>query len=572
MKMRNIIMAGICSLAMVSCNYLDFDETNKAQNKEDMFAVFTNVKQMLTNVYSYMPEYDGFRTAATIDNLAMRDAASDDVEFGTTSATVQNVNNGNWSAVNTYDDAWTLYGGVRAANEFIVEVENVDISDTFINTNYKQQLEQLGYYPYEARVLRAYYFFELARRYGDIAMPTKVLSIDEANTIGKTPFSEVIDFIVSECDECAAKLPADYKSVPTQEVGRTTKGFALALKTKALLYAASPLHNPGNDKELWKAAARAAKEVMDLGIYSLDPATCFNKTESSELILARMNGRSSLYERYNFPVRLTYGTRTATFVAAGNYPSQNLVDAFETKNGYKVTLTADGWVCDDPQFDPQKPYDNRDPRFARTILADGMSLRGETLAVYAGGDDDVSVSLGGSATGYFVRKFLNEDANFDPEASGAVPESNHHWVLYRYAETLLSYAEAMVNAFESGTYVDTEFKVSALEALNEVRRNASMPAVSGGTKEQLLESIRNEWRVEFALEDHRFWDVRRWKLGADTQTQLYGVYIVRNLDGTKTYRQRLVENRTWREAMYFYPIPQAELFKNTNLYPQNPGW
>ena len=571
MKVRNIIIAGICSLAMVSCNYLDFDETNKAETKEGMYATFANVRNMLTNVYSYMPEYNGFR-AATLDNLAMHDAASDDVEFGTTGATVQNVNNGNWSAVSTYDDAWTLYGGIRAANAFIVDVKNVDLSESFTAGNYKQQLQQLQYYPYEARVLRAYYFFELARRYGDIAMPTSVLSIEEANTIGKTPFNEVIDFIVSECDECAANLPEDFSKVPTAEVGRTTKGFALALKTKALLYAASPLHNPSNDKELWKAAARAALEVIDLGIYSLDPETCFNKETSSELILARMNGKNAHYERYNFPVRLSYGTRSATLIAAGNYPSQNLVDAFETKNGYSVTLTADGWVSDDPSFDATKPYDNRDPRFARSILADGMTLRGETIEVYSGGNDDYPVSQGGSATGYFVRKFLNEAANFDPEFIGGAPESYHHWVLFRYAETLLSYAEAMVNAFDSGTYTDSEFTLSALDALNQVRANASMPAIGGGSKDELLERIRNEWRVEFAFEDHRFWDVRRWKLGAETQTRLYGVYITRNASGEKTYRQRLVESRTWREAMYLYPIPQAELFKNTSLYPQNPGW
>ena len=569
MKIRNIIMAGFLSLSVLSCNFLDFDETNGGNSEEDLYALFGTVKQMLTNVYSSMPSYAGF-TSATADGQAMRDCASDDAEYGITNAKVQNLNNGTWSATNTYDDAWSLYNGIRAANGFITNFETVDLSRFSSLANYENQMKQMQYYPYEARVLRAYYFFELARRYGDIAMPLEVLTVEQANAIGQTPFDEVIRFIVSECTECAPNLPLSYSGVPQSEIGRVTRGFALAVKTKALLYAASPLHNPSDDAEKWKAAARAAKEVMDLGVYSLDPAYV-NNTTSSELILARMNAAAQPYELYNFPYRFAYGSRATALVASGNYPTQNLVDAFETLGGYKVTLGSEGWQCADPDFDAAHPYDNRDPRFARTILADGMPFKNSTIETYVGGADDRAVSLGGSATGYFVRKYLQENANFDPTQTGAAAYM-HHWVLYRYAETLLSYAEAMVNAFGSGTYTDGEFTRSALDALNEVRANASMPEVAGGSKAELLERVRNEWRVEFAFEDHRFWDVRRWKLDpATTQTSIYGVQVVRNDNGSKNYYRRLVETRAWRDAMYLYPIPQSELFKNTNLA-QNPGW
>lgn len=569
MKIRNIIMAGFLSLTVLSCNFLDFDETNGGNSEEDLYALFGTVKQMLTNVYSSMPSYAGF-TSATADGLAMRDCASDDAEYGITNAKVQNVNNGTWSPTNTYDDAWSLYNGIRAANGFITNFETVDLSRFSSLASYENQMKQMQYYPYEARVLRAYYFFELARRYGDIAMPLEVLTVEQANAIGQTPFDEVIRFIVSECTECAPNLPLSYSGVPQSEIGRVTRGFALAVKTKALLYAASPLHNPSDDAEKWKAAARAAKEVMDLGVYSLDPAYV-NNTTSSELILARMNAAAQPYELYNFPYRFAYGSRATALVASGNYPTQNLVDAFETLGGYKVTLGSEGWQCADPDFDAAHPYDNRDPRFARTILADGMPFKNSTIETYVGGADDRAVSLGGSATGYFVRKYLQENANFDPTQTGAAAYM-HHWVLYRYAETLLSYAEAMVNAFGSGTYTDGEFTRSALDALNEVRANVSMPEVAGGSKAELLERVRNEWRVEFAFEDHRFWDVRRWKLDpATTQTSIYGVQVVRNDNGSKNYYRRLVETRAWRDAMYLYPIPQSELFKNTNLA-QNPGW
>ena len=569
MKIRNIILAGFCAVALTSCNFLDFDETNGGNSEEDLYALFSTIQQMLTNVYSSMPSYAGF-TSATADGLAMRDCASDDAEYGITNATVQNVNNGTWSATNTYDDAWTLYKGIRAANGFITNFESVDLSRFSSLADYETKMKQMQYYPYEARVLRAYYFFELARRYGDIAMPLETLSAEQANTIAQTPFDEVIKFIVAECSECAPNLPLTYTNVPQSQIGRVTQGFALAVKTKALLYAASPLHNPSDDAEKWKAAARAAKEVMDLGFYSLDPAY-INNTTSKELVLARMNATAQPYELYNFPYRFTYGTRATALIASGNYPTQNLVDAFETTGGYKVTLGANGWQSDDPAFDPAHPYDNRDPRFARTILADGMAFKGSVIESFVGGADDRAVSLGGSATGYFVRKYLQENANFDPTQTGAAAYM-HHWVLYRYAETLLTYAEAMVNAFGSGTYTDGEFPVSALDALNQVRANASMPEIVSGSKDVLLERIRNEWRVEFAFEDHRFWDVRRWKLNpATTQTAVYGVQIVRNDNGMKSYYRRLVETRTWRDAMYLYPIPQAELFKNTNLV-QNAGW
>lgn len=570
MGFKHIIAIISLSAVAVACNYLDFDETAGRNNKEDMYRYFDRVNQMLTHVYSFMPQCASF-TGAGLDVLSLRDCASDDGEYGAVAATIQNVNNGNWSATSTYDEAWTLYNGIRAANSFIEEVEHVDLSRYENQSNYQNWMESLRYFPYEARVLRAYYFFELARRYGDIAMPLTVLTVEEANTIGKTPFAEVIDFIVKECDEAAKNLPTDFLAVGgNNNTGRTTKGFAMALKTKALLYAASPLHNPSDDAEAWKAAARAALEVINLNLYRLDANGCYtDPLNSKELVLARMNTENASYELYNFPLRLAYGNRTQALLACGNYPSQNLVDAFETVNGYSVTLGASGWECADPAFDPQHPYDGRDPRFARTVLADGATFKGITVDVSTDGNDNVPVAQGGSATGYFLRKYIQENTSFEPNRTAT---QRHQWILYRYAETLLSYAEAMVNAFGSGDYRDGEFTLSALEALNQVRANAGMPDITDTDKEALLSRIRNEWRVEFAFEDHRFWDVRRWKIGDATQRQLYGVHIVRRTNGEKVYTRTLYETRAWSERMNLYPIPQRELFNNDNLNPQNAGW
>ena len=569
MRIDKIAISLLVSLVVVSCDFLDFDETNGLKTKEDMYKYFDTSKKMLTHIYSYIPQTTLFAGSSSVSSAALRDCASDDGEFGNVSSDVQSVNNGNWSATKLYDDAWNLYAGIRAVNGFIAEIAHVDFSRYEHNGSYTNWMKQLKYFPYEARVLRAYFFFELARRYGDIAMPLVVLTTDEANNVAKTPFAEVIDFIVSECDAAAEVLPLDYKSEPGAEIGRVTKGFAMAVKSKALLYAASTLHNTNGDIDLWKKSAKAALDIIELDVYALDPDGCINDLESSESVMMRSNTNSSVFEQYNFPLRFTEGNRTSGSIDWTNFPSQNLVDAFETVNGYKVTLEDNGWHCEDPNFDPQRPYDNRDKRFARTILANGMTFKGETIETFEGGKDDAIVSQGGTPTGYFLRKYVQETTSFTP---GKLVSEKHHWCLYRYAETLLTYAESMVNAFGDANYQDDTYTKSALWAINQVRANADMPAVTETSKEAFMERLYNEWRVEFAFEDHRFWDVRRWKIGNETQRQLNGVKIRKNAAGELNFYKNQYETRVWKDCMYLYPIPQSELFKNTNLYPQNAGW
>ena len=552
-----IISAVLVSVAVQSCSFLDFDETSGLRTKEDQYRYFNSTEQMLTNVYSYMPKDLGAVSGA------MRDCACDDAEYGNSGSPVQYFTNGSWSAVNTVDDAWNLYYGIRAANSFIEEVAKTDFSRYEHDVQYANWMMKLVYFPYEARVLRAHYFFELARRYGDIAMPLTVLDKDGANSIAKTSFDDVVEFIVSECDECASMLPDSYADQPGAQIGRVTKGFAMAVKSKALLYAASPLHNETGDAEKWKRSAKAALDMIRSGIYSLDPDGCVNDISSPEVVMMAIGGDSQDFELNNFPVRFTEGRRTGP---TATFPSQNLVDAFETINGAAVKLTDAGWVSDDPQFDPQKPYDNRDPRFYRTVLANGMTFKGSEIEVFEGGADHAEVTAGGSPTGYFLRKYIQETTSFVPDKTVT---NKHHWVVYRYAETLLAYAESMVNAFGSPDYSDPDYPYSALWALNQVRSNAGMPEADG---DDFKNKLINEWRVEFAFEDHRFWDVRRWKIGDETQRELVAVNIRRDEDGTLNFYRQVYENRKWTDRMYFYPIPQSELFKNRNLYPQNIGW
>ena len=561
----------ILSLVVLSagCHVLDFDETSADYTREDMITDYSNINRLLTNVYGYMPGKD----IADVSS-ALRDCGSDDAEYADPEASVQLFTNGNWSALSTVDTKWDLYGGIRAANDFLDLVwddeakdikENVkeNLSIFRYTSKYNQQMEHLACFPYEARVLRAYYFFELARRYGDIPMPLVKLTAEEANTIEKTPFDEVIDFIVSECDEAAAHLPNTFVGMLDDEIGRVTKGFALAVKTKALLYAASPLHNTGGDKAKWQKAAAAAKAIIDMNYYKLDPAEKANNYLSPEVIMAICRSESQSFEKNNFPARFTYGSRTSM---AGTFPTQNLVDAFQTKNGYDITLGTSGWVTSDPAFDITKPYDNRDPRFERAILANGMAFKGSTIETFVGGRDySATRSELGTVTGYYLHRYIMDEVDFTPEN---LVQAKHQWIVYRYAEALLTFAEAANEALGSPT--DASLGLSALDALNQVRANAEMPLVTATSYAEFQEAVRREWRVEFAFEDHRFWDVRRWNIGQSTQTQVDGVEIIKS-GNQFSYARKTVESRNWSSKMNLYPIPQSETFNNPN-FTQNAGW
>lgn len=562
MKTKNILFTIMLAFTVVSCNFLEFDETNGLTTKDDIYKYFASTEGLLSDVYGYLDEGLGNISGA------VRECATDDAEFAQLAASVQDFTNGSWSSLNTIDDQWNhLYSGIRAANSFIVDIANADFSRFEFDGGYALMMEKMKYFPYEARLLRAHFFFELARRYGDIAMPLTVLTTEEANNIEKTPFQEVINFIVNECNEVAPNLPVTYRGI-TDQIGRMTKGYAFALKSKALLYAASALHNPQQDKEKWRLSAAAAlnliNESVNNGWYQLD-ADNPNNISSTEVVMFRMNNEKTEFEKINFPPRFTHGMSSQ----AGSCPTQNLVDAFETLNGYRVTLLDNGWQCDDPAFDPQHPYSNRDPRFAKTVLANAMSFKGSVIETFAGGRDQGEVALGGTPTGYFLRKYIQESTSFEP---GNLVENRHLWIIYRYAETLLTYAESMVEAFDNPAYTDGTYTRSALWALNEVRASRSMPLVTTTDKTEFIERLRNEWRVEFAFEDHRFWDIRRWRIGDTTQNQISGVAIERTATSGDLYYRFTYESRYWNDKMYLYPIPQAELYKNLNLAPQNPGW
>jgi hypothetical protein len=348
---------------------------------------------------------------------------------------------------------------------------------------------------------------------------------------------------------------------PDSENGRATVGAALALKSRLLLYAASPLNNPTNDVAKWRAAADAAKAVMDLNLYRLYPDLheLFFQPTSQEVILNKPRGKMSFAQGHT-----DNGSFWTRFIATAGYSgwngtsiNQNFIDLHETANGYPIT-DARG------NYNPNNPYANRDPRLKINYLVNDETWLGRKTEFYVGGKDESSAGKDKNLTGYSLRKFWPK--NFPRFGSTATTYLN--FIMFRYAEILLNYAEAL-NEVEGPT-------LAVRAAVNEVRARAGQVAIPlniSDTKEAMRQRIQNERSVELAFEEHRFYDLLRWKQGAEALNgPMYGMRIVKNANNTFSYSKIVVETRVFYDYMHRYPLPMAEIFKSKGVLKQNPGW
>ncbi|MDT0678335.1 RagB/SusD family nutrient uptake outer membrane protein [Autumnicola musiva] len=532
---------------MSGCSKLDYDE-NDFYTKEDIFGEFDRTEGFLNNIYNRLPA--GFNS---VDG-AMRSSASDDAEEIFNGSRVQQFNDGSWSPMNLLDSRWDdSYEAIRAANIFIEEFDIDNFQELEFNNNYENLMIQARLYPYQARFLRAFFYFDLIKRYGGVPLITKPLNLEESNSVEPTSFQGIVDFIVNECNEIIPELPVDYQSIPRRETGRATRGAAMALKSRVLLYAASPLHNPSGNEELWEGAAIAAKAIIDSGYYSLenDYSDVVNNRNSDELIFERRNSNSNWFERSNFPI----GYEGAQ---PGTAPTQNLVDAYDMQStGLDIEDANSG-------YDHSKPYEGRDPRLYKTVIFNNSIWKERPVETWIGGVDGLPQERA-TETGYYLKKQVIERVSLDPNNT---TQAIHTWVHFRLGGILLDYAEAMNEAY--GPNDPAGMGLTALQAVNKIRSRADMPDFPVElTQEQFRQQLRDERRVELAFEDHRFWDIRRWKIGPST-TEIYGMEIINNNE-TFDYQRKLVEIRVWDDRMYFYPIPQNEVYLNENLQ-QNPGW
>lgn len=551
MRLRNKTLLILCfSGIFTSCNFLDFDEST-GMTKDEAYSSFDNVRSLVANVYSYLPNDFG------VIGKALRESATDNSNYVWNTSGVYKIYEDKWSPTTLVDDVWgNMYTAIQAANSYLNTYDEKYLERLQLNSDYKEQIEKFRVYAWEVRVLRAFYYFELAKRYGDVPLITEEVSLGDVNSLKRTPFKDVISFIETECSSAAPELPVSHKNFYL-ETGRVTRGTALALKSRALLYAASKLHNPDNDLSLWKKAADAAYSIIKEGWYSLpiiDNDPLYSKNggndvlNSAQLIFERRNGEDNTFEMNNLPIGYEGGN-------SGNTPTQNLVDAYEMSNGDKFDWTNSQHAAN--------PYKDRDPRFYKTVVYNGAKLMNEEVETFEGGKNGLPL-VGATETGYYLRKYINETVSLSPENP---VKKQHHYILFRYAEILLNYAEAM-HEWKGCTdpdFTDEEHLMSARQAVNEVRTAAKMPPITVAASE-FTERLRNERRVELAFEDHRFWDIRRWKIG-DVVKDIYGVHITKSGE----YTPVKIQTRVWDDKMYLYPISQKERYINPNLG-QNPGW
>ncbi|HLP05374.1 MAG TPA: RagB/SusD family nutrient uptake outer membrane protein [Paludibacter sp.] len=543
-----------------SCeNYLDpgYDEY---LSREEVFSSYKYALQNLRTVYNYLPGGDN-------NDIFM----SDEGKSTDLRSSVIEMNNGAWTSRN-YVGSWYwghYYAGIRRAHIFLANVDQA----IFIDENTMKATPQVNdylriQYKGEVKFLRAFYYFELLKRFGDPRqnlgvpiLPEKVLTIEDAIDFKRNTYDECVNYILNDCDSAIKVLPARWTGT---NYGRASAAAAMALKSRLLLYVASPLAT-ADDPEKWKLAAEAAKQVIDLNAYKLIDKTTlvadsmlsiFTKPNNDEVIFSGPVTQSNSFEQSNLPPSYGGGGQIN--------PSQNLAEAFETGTGYPISDPGSGYRVNEPTY-------RRDKRFEYFIGINGCRINktGRIESYLTGKDGLDAKSTSTTKTGYYIRKFMDPNADIQNGRTLAT----HFWVHFRYAEILLNYAEAMAHAYGVMT-VPAGYTLSAYDAIKMVRDRVSVSStpLKSLSVDDFIERVKNERRVELCFEGHRFWDVRRWKDGEKYfNGELTGLKLTKNADKTYTYETFVVENRVFDEKMYVMPLPYFEI-QNSKLLQQNTGW
>ncbi|WP_421918881.1 RagB/SusD family nutrient uptake outer membrane protein [Marinifilum sp.] len=531
-------------------------EDEKAFSEDLVWAEYDYIRRSMAAVYARVP-----KVQAHVDGAYLA-SATDDSDHSNESSDVARYNRGSWDMHNNPLDSWERnYRGIYLANEFIRNIDTVTLyNERFNETNYEAFLEDVERYKGEARFLKAYFHFELLKRYGGIPIMDEVSSIENGVDLPRNSYNEVVDYIAETCDSAMNYMP-DYVSADV-DYGTASDAAALALKSRAYLYAASELNNQsGTHDNYYDSCAVASAAIINMGHFQLEnygdlfTAMDGKQTKNLEVIFDFREGTSNDLEINNYPVGYDKGKGFTN-------PSQNLVDAYEMTDG-----TTFDW--NDPVH-AADPYLNRDARFYASIIYNGATVQGREVECYTGGlDAPGQTDFYGTKTGYYLKKGLNMDLDLVSDG-----KSKHYWFYFRYAEVLLNYAEAM-NELYGPDSDPNAYGLTAREAINMVRTRAGQPdlsAVTAPDQDTFRERLRNERRVELAFEDHRFWDVRRWMIGNETLgATVKGVDVVKNEDDTFTYTVKDVENRVFEDKMNFFPIPYDEMRSTSNLT-QTTGW
>lgn len=583
----SLYVAAVLSISGASCgdSYLD-KEVDLTLQPEMVFNDFNMTQGVYANIYTYLPDaFSGYSdTQFRLSQDCMTDNAID--YWGV--ARYHSVMDDAYDASNHWfaSDRWShCYRGIRACNQFLTNAK-----PSVIGNAEKQGDDNKLYDRWcaEVRVMRALLHFELISYFGAIPI---LADDEEGNPIilspgvtipERTPAADALKWVADEVSKFKDYLPFRYSN-EDENWGRINGAAAYALVSRALLYRASPLHNPSGDQSLWQEAADAALAFITKNSQCANPyrlhrtaddnvnenyyaAFTENPAMSNEYILSRSVWTTLNLVYFNGPCGFSGKLSNTGYCN----PTQNLVDAYETINGLPIDK--------DASYDPQNPYNNRDPRLKQTIFHHGMlwgvgteerplDMRNDSELVGI----DYSRGNGGTCTGYYCKKYVH-NIPFD----GTVNSARVACPIFRYGEILLNAAEALNEAGKTG---------DAYKYVNQVRARVGMPAYSGMDQTTLRERIQNERRIELCFEDHRFFDCRRWKLfegktaasevNQPRYQQVYNLYgVAIKEDGGNVYNYGLSEKysrQTFNAPKnYFYPIPFTEIQKIGLT--QNPGW
>lgn len=613
-----IVLSGIIMMVVTSCQKKFLSQVPDDELTIDqVFQRKDLSEQYLANVYSYLANAFPNTTGNQWEGLSDETDITYNRPGQSYYATYQ-MNLGEWSAASGYYDTWAdYYKGIRSASYFMEHIGGN--KQILALANGKQLIKQ---YTAEARFLRAYFYFQLLIQYGPVVIaPDKpiapdVQSDDPVLSLPRSPFDTCVNYIVSQLDLAAKDLPLSYAQESALDYGRATASACMAAKSQLLLYAASPLYNGNKDyaafKDLdgtqlisqqyeadkWEKAADAAKAVIDLGIYQL-----FKENDAQGNFSPFLSCRDVLLKPFNSGWIFSYqnanviNERGLTPRAASGYastgPTQQMVDAFEMANGQQPILGYNGdgspiinpqsgysetgfstfQAPDDPQ--PRETFNmwvNREPRFYvdisyadRPWINTTSSLGIIPYQPWWTGKSGGNSSWDYSRTGYLWRKDVSP--NSDPKTGKYVKRP---LVVYRYAEILLNYVEAL-NEYDPGN-------PDILKYLNMIRERAGVPQYGAGPdalpvpagQAAMRVAIHHERWVELCFENRRYFDTRRWKIAETTDGgPFYGMDT--NTNPPKFYSRWKFETRVFHPNYYLFPIPQAAIDRDKNLV-QNPGW
>lgn len=601
---KNIFVILILSILFASCTDLINPAIENIPNINTAYQEPNFGYNILTNGYSKIPEKDAF---------SFNDVATDDAVSNDPSNVYLKMATGQWTASNNAIDRWTNgFSAIQYINIVLAQVDKMKFSeDSLMNKMFKERIKG------EAYGLRALHYYYLLQSHAGwvkgklLGVPiylTEQVSTSDFN-VQRADFNTCITQIYKDMDSAYVRLPLDYTDLPNlaaiparyaslkltsvsqyntcmgvKFLGLISGRIVNAYRSKTALLAASPAFADGSangSAGKWEDAAILSADLINTklgtkGVAGLaaNGLTWYTNTAEisglsggsnpPEILWRSGTSNNNTEEGNNFPPSL-YGNGRIN-------PTQNLVDAFPDKNGYPITDPTTVYVS-------TNPYANRDPRLKLFILVNGEKAGVTNVAIDISGStgdgkDAVNKTQTSTRTGYYMKKLLRQDVNYNPSGRNT---QLHYKPRIRYTEIYLNFAEAANEAW--GPLADPKgYGYSAYDVIKAIRKRAlgltADPYLESikADKAQMRQLIRNERRLELCFEGFRFYDLRRWKVSlSELAAPAKGITVTGNLASPVYSASTVVENRAYQDYMYYGPIPYSETLKFSNLL-QNDNW